>query len=263
MERRINFIAIGTIFLLILSALVVFIVVMGKFSFNEEKYKEYVIYTEHEVSGIGINTPVRYKGIAIGSISHISFDKDRLGVVKIVVRIKNKIPVRKDSTLRVDAQGLAGLNYLSLLQSKNPEFITSKKDAILNFEPNIFGKLTSKADEASQEVLLLIKSLKTLLSENNIESIGNTLKSADTLSENLKETQMSIQKLITNMNTLVGTLNKQVQNGDFNIRDMFNPFILRLNTSLNYMDQFFKRSNNVLDKFEKDPYNTIFGEQKK
>ncbi|RDU71599.1 hypothetical protein CQA57_07640 [Helicobacter anseris] len=263
MERRINFLFIGIIFFSILSALVLFIIIMGRFSFDDKEYRYYRIYTENEISGLGINTPVRYKGITIGSISHIGFDKDRLGVVKIIVKIKKIIPVRKNSTLAVDSQGLAGMSYLALKQSKENDFITDEKDATLNFEPNIFGKLTSKASEVSDEVSVLLKSLKILFSENNMKNISDTLESINVLSKNLKDMQLEITNITNNTNALVKSLNEQVQNGDFNAKEILNPFLMRLDTSLNYMDQFFKRGGNILDKFERDPYNTIFGEQKK
>ncbi|WP_104696895.1 MULTISPECIES: MlaD family protein [unclassified Helicobacter] len=263
MERRVNFLAIGIVFFSILSALVIFIVIMGRFNFDKNEYRNYVIYTENEVSGLGINTPVRYKGITIGSIDHIGFEADKLGVVKIIVKIKKTVPIRKNSTLVVDSQGLAGLNYLSLRQNNQGEFIKEEKDAILNFEPNFFGKLSLKADKISQDMMLLIQNLKLLLNENNMQHISNTIESIDILSQNLKNMQANVATLSNNMNTLIENLNRQVENGDFNAREILNPFMIRLNTSLNYMDQFFKRGGNILEKFEKDPYNTIFGEQKK
>lgn len=258
-----NFLAIGIIFFSVLSALVIFIIIMGRFNFDHDEYRKYIVYTENEVSGLGINTPVRYKGITIGSISSIGFDPDRLGIVKIIVKIKKNIPVRKGSTLAVDSQGLAGLNYLSLKQNTKGEFIKEEKDNILNFEPNLFGKLSAKADKMSQDLVVLMQNLKLLLNEKNMQHVSHTLESVDILSRNLKDMQVGIATLSGNINTLVENLNKQVENGDFNAREILNPFMIRLNTSLNYMDQFFKRGGNILEKFEKDPYNTIFGEQKK
>ncbi|MCE3038733.1 MlaD family protein [Helicobacter anatolicus] len=263
MERRINFTLIGIIFFSILTALVVFIITLGRYNFDDKDYFFYNIYTDHDITGLSINTPVRYKGINIGSISHIGFDDKQIGMVKIIVKIKKHIPVKKGSTLSVDSQGLAGLNFLSLKQSNQEEVIKNKKDAILNFEPNIFGKLTLKADEASKEVLILLKSFKTLLSQNNISRISHIIDSVQNLSQNLNQTQDHIDKLAQNLNTLTDTLNHQLSNGDYNAREILSPLILRIDHSLNYIDQFFKLGSDVLNKFEKDPYNTLFGEQKR
>ena len=263
MERRVNFLLIGVLFFIIFAAFVIFIIIMGRFSFDDKDYRYYRIYTQNEISGLGINTPVRYKGISIGSISSIGFDEKQFGVVKIVVKIKKKIPIRKNSSLVMDSQGLAGISYLSLKQSPKGDFITNDQDAVLKFEPNFLGKLSQKADKASQEILDVIQNLKGLVNENNVKNISHIISSIDILSSNLKSTQSNINELTKNINTLVSNLNQQVANGDYNIREVINPLMIRLNTSLNYMDQFFKQGNNVLDKFQKDPYNTIFGEQKK
>ncbi len=249
MERRVNFLFIGIIFFAIFAALVVFIIIMGRFNFDDKHYKHYVVYTTHDISGLGINTPVRYKGIGIGGVTNISFDTKQLGVVRIDVRIKDVIPVREGSSLVVDSQGLAGMSFLSLRQNEGAPFIKDEDKAVLKFEPSLFGRLGNKADQASAEILELLKSMKVLLNENNLNSTGKIIGTIDRLSLDLDE-------LIKNLNT-------QVSNGDYNIREVLNPLMLRLNTSLNYMDQFFKRGSNVLEKFEKDPYNTLFGEQKK
>ncbi len=222
---------------------------MGRFNFNDKDYRNYVVYTTEDISGLGVNTPVRYKGITIGSITSISFDEKQLGVVKIQVKIKNIIPVHKDSSLVVDSQGLAGISFLTLKQNTQAPFITDPKDAVLKFEPSLLGKLSSRADETSQEIVNMLKSLKIVLNENNLNSTNQIIRSIDTLSRDL--------------DTLVKHLNEQAKQGDFNVREILNPLMLRLNTSLNYMDDFFKRAGNVLEKFEKDPYNTLFGEQKK
>lgn len=249
MERRVNFLFIGIIFFTILAALIIFVVVMGRFDFDDKQYRRYVVYTTNDISGLGVNTPVRYKGITIGSITDISFDPNQLGVVRMDIRIKRIIPVRRNSELVMDSQGLTGMSFLSLKQNEEAPFIQENEDAILQLEPSLFGRLGSKADEASMEILDLLKNLKVLLNKSNLESANKIVANADRVSEHLDE--------------LIQKLNTQVSNGDYNVREILNPLILRLDTSLNYMDQFFKHGSNTLENFNKDPYNTLFGEQEK
>lgn len=249
MERRVNFLFIGIIFFTILAALIIFVVVMGRFDFDDKQYRRYVVYTTNDISGLGVNTPVRYKGITIGSITNISFDPNQLGVVRVDIRIKRIIPVRRNSELVMDSQGLTGMSFLSLKQNEQAPFIQENEDAILQIEPSLFGRLGSKADEASMEILDLLKNLKVLLNKSNLESANKIVANADRVSEHLDE--------------LIQKLNTQVSNGDYNVREILNPLILRLDTSLNYMDQFFKHGSNALENFNKDPYNTLFGEQEK
>ena len=135
MERRVNFLFIGIIFFTIFAALVVFIIIMGRFNFDDKHYKHYVVYTTHDISGLRINTSVRYKGIGVGGVTNISFDTKQLGVVRIDVRIKDVIPVREGSSLVVDSQGLAGMSFLSLKQNEGAPFIKDEDKAVLKFEP--------------------------------------------------------------------------------------------------------------------------------
>ncbi len=108
--------------------MVVFILWLGHVNFEEEDYLRYVVYTDKDLGGIGANTPINYKGIQIGVIRSVGFDPQRLGVVKLVIDIKSKVPVSKDAMLKVDSQGLVGMKYLSLIQGSSKEFY-SKKDS--------------------------------------------------------------------------------------------------------------------------------------
>ncbi|CBG40612.1 MlaD family protein [Helicobacter mustelae] len=263
MERNVNFTIIGVIFFSILSALVIFIMIMGNFNLQKDEYTNYVVYTTKEITGIGVNTPVRFKGINIGSVTYVGFDKQNPDVVKIMVQIKKHIPIKEGSTLMADSQGLAGITFLTLKQSNSKIFITGENGALLNFEPSLFHRLSTKANQASTDIIDILKDAKNVLNEKNIESVSHILTNIKILSANLNQTQKDIDRLTNNFDTLVNNLNKQIQSGDYNIKGILDPMILRLNMSLNYMDRFFKRGSGVLEKFERDPYNTLFGEQKK
>ncbi|PAF49487.1 glycoside hydrolase family 43 [Helicobacter sp. 12S02232-10] len=262
MERHINYTIIGGIFFAVIVCMVIFILWIGRIGVDESKYRTYYVYTDKEVSGIGPDTPVKYKGITIGSVTKIGFDKDKLGMVKIDLAINASIPIRKGSSVMIDSQGLAGLSYLSLKQSDNPEFIDDKDLRVLEFKQNFLGRIASNADEVTKELLIVLKNVKELTDAKNVQNVSNIIKSLDSLTEGLAKTKDNITALSKNSNMLLLNLNHKIENGDYDLKKILNPVVMELEMSLKSMDRVFQKGSNLLDKFDSDPYNTIFGEKK-
>lgn len=229
---------------------------------DDSKYQAYEVYTDKEISGISINTPVKYKGITIGSVTSIGFDKDKLGTVKIELNISSNIPIHKNSMVTPDSDGLAGLGYLSLEQSNDSAFIGKNDPHILNFKQNFMGKIASQADEVTKELLGVLKNIKDLTDTQNVKSISNIIRSLDSLSTTLAETKDEINGFSKNSNLLLSNLNSKIESGEYDVKKMLNPVIIELETGLKNMNQFFEKGSGVLEKFDNDPYNTLFGVQK-
>lgn len=252
MERNVNYVLIGGIFFAILIGLIVFILWFGRISFNEDKFRIYTITTSYDISGIAVKTPIKYKGITIGHIKHIGFDTTQLGVVKITLLIQRSIPIAKGSSVLIDSQGLAGLSYLALRQNPKGEIIVNDDDAVLTLDQSFLGKLSDKADSALEEMLGVLGSVEKLLSEKNVKRISSTLTSLDQFSQ-------SLPALSSNINRALESINGELENG---AGAMIAPTLYQTQKSLQNLDILLQKTSNLLDKFDDNPYPTIFGEKK-
>ncbi|MDL0079332.1 MlaD family protein [Helicobacter zhangjianzhongii] len=252
MERNVNYVLIGGIFFAILIGLIVFILWFGRISFNEDKFRIYTITTSYDISGIAVKTPIKYKGITIGHIKHIGFDTTQLGVVKITLLIQRSIPIAKGSSVLIDSQGLAGLSYLALRQNPKGEIIVNDDDAVLTLDQSFLGKLSDKADSALEEMLGVLGSVEKLLSEKNVKHISSTLTSLDQFSQ-------SLPALSSNINRALESINGELENG---AGAMIAPTLYQTQKSLQNLDILLQKTSNLLDKFDDNPYPTIFGEKK-
>lgn len=252
MERNVNYVLIGGIFFAILIGLIVFILWFGRISFNEDKFRIYTITTSYDISGIAVKTPIKYKGITIGHIKHIGFDTTQLGVVKITLLIQRSIPIAKGSSVLIDSQGLAGLSYLALRQNPKGEIIVNDDDAVLTLDQSFLGKLSDKADSALEEMLGVLGSVEKLLSEKNVKHISSTLISLDQFSQ-------SLPALSSNINRALESINGELENG---AGAMIAPTLYQTQKSLQNLDILLQKTSNLLDKFDDNPYPTIFGEKK-
>ncbi|MBR2495508.1 MlaD family protein [Helicobacter sp.] len=255
MERNVNYVLIGGMFFVILIGFIAFILWFGRIGLNEDNFRTYTITTSYDISGITVKTPIKYKGITIGHIKHIGFDTTQLGMVKITLLIQKSIPIAKGSSVLIDSQGLAGLSYLALRQNLKGEIITSDSDAILTLDQGFLGKLSSKADSALEEILGVLDSADKLLSEKNVAHISNTLASLDRFS-----TQLPV--LSQNLNHMLHQINKQLGEEQGSVLSLASSTLYQTQKSLQHIDIFLQKTTNLLNKFDRDPYSTIFGASK-
>ncbi|BCD46443.1 MlaD family protein [Helicobacter suis] len=291
MERHVNYTLIGGIFLACMVCMVVFILWLGHFDLEDKDYMGYVMYTDKDLNGIGANTPINYKGIQIGSVRHVAFDKGHLGMVKLDLRIQSRVPIHKDSSLKVESQGLVGLKYLSLIQSDSKEFY-SKNDSerVLRYEQSFLEKLTSSAGHISNEVLYIIKSIEQILSPQNIDNISKTIASIQKVTGGLDNTRLALERLLDKAtqtaeqatktlkkgdgflesgrtlaehgDQLVVNINKKVEDKQYDFKTMLTPLIMQMELSLRNIDNFVQKGSSLIDKFDANPYKTIFGDRK-
>lgn len=255
MERNVNYVLIGGIFFAILIGLIAFILWFGRIGFDEDKFRTYTITTSYDISGIAVKTPIKYKGITIGHIKHIGFDTTQLGMVKITLLIQKSIPIAKGSSVLIDSQGLAGLSYLALRQNPKGEIITDDSDAILTLDQSFLGKLSDKADSALEEMLGVLGSVEKLLSEKNVAHISSALTSLDRFSQNLPA-------ISDNLNRTLESISPQQGAEGLSAGAMLAPTLYQAQKSLQNLNIVLQKTSNLLDKFDKNPYPTIFGERK-
>ncbi|WP_104694996.1 MlaD family protein [Helicobacter salomonis] len=291
MERHVNYTLIGGIFLACMVCMVIFILWLGHVNFKEEDYLRYVVYTDKDLGGIGANTPINYKGIQIGTIRSVGFDPQHLGIVKIAIDIKSKVPVSKDATLKVESQSLVGLKYLSLIQGKSKEFY-SKNDSerILHYEQSFLERLSDSAGHISNEVLGIIKSIDRILSPENINNFGKIIASVQQMAQGLDTTKADLDRLlvkarqtldrtdtlfakgdtllakgnqlIQHSDQLILDVDHKVQKGQFDLKTILTPLLMQAELSLRNIDQFVQKGSLFMDKFDANPYKTLFGEHK-
>ncbi|AQQ59733.1 MAG: MlaD family protein [Helicobacter sp.] len=254
MERNINYTLIGLIFCILTIAMIAFIFWIGRFGIDDRRVKIYHVYTQDEVGGISVNTPVKYKGISVGSVTHMGFKKDDVGVVQIDVAINKKIPVREGSELVIDSDGFVGMSYLKLKQNEKGNIIKDEDEATLYLAKNAIGKLLENAQGMTNDIQDIVSNVKNITDSKNIEDIRNMLISLEGTKQNLDKTLNSADKLLRD-------LDRALLRGDFNVREILTPLINKSGYSLQTLNSFLEKASLFMDRMERDPYETLLGKR--
>lgn len=254
MERNVNYVVIGAIFCVLTIAMIAFIFWIGRFGLDIKKQRIYHIYTQDEIGGISIDTPVKYKGIIVGSVVDIGFKTDEVGTVKIDVAISKKIPIREGSKVVIDSDSFVGMSYLNLKQSESGEFINDDSKALLKLDKNALSRLLGQAEGLGTDVQEILSNVKSITDGKNLEGFLETLNSLQSTKENLDET-------LTNINKLVKNLDSALSRGDFNFKDLIAPVANNAQNSFYLLNTFLEKISHFFDRLERDPYGTLLGKR--
>lgn len=262
MERNINFVLIGALFLSIVVAMIAFVFWIGGGNLNQEKYHHYVLYSPESVGGVSIGTSVRYKGIAVGRVQNIGFKEGDTDFIQVDLEIKADIPIKDGACITPETQGLAGSTFLSLSQGEG-KLLSSGGE--LCYKKDFVGRLMNHIEEGGGDVREILATIKTMLNDENTKNLQELIASLKIVAKNLEQTQKYIDKLAISSQKTIEEINSNVKRGDYNVRAILSPAILGFESTMSEVNRFFSKANFLLDRIEKSPYETIFGqrEQKK
>ena len=111
MENKAHALAAG-LFVLIVSALVAG---LGMWLTRDAgNYHAYELSSRAGVSGLQSQAAVRYKGVAVGKVTHIGFDPQINGNVLIRIAVHENTPLTPSTFAVLGYQGVTGLAYVLL-----------------------------------------------------------------------------------------------------------------------------------------------------
>ncbi|WP_027326958.1 MlaD family protein [Helicobacter pametensis] len=260
MERNVNFTYIGGLFVLLVIAMVGFVIWMGGGSLDQSKFRPYVLYSHEGLSGVGVGTSVRYKGIVVGKVQALGFKKGDTNLIQLDVLIDSQIPIYQNACLSIETQGLAGGSFLNLIQGSGERLNSGSE---LCYQKGFMGKLLDNIDKSGGDTREIIAQVKEMFNEQNGQNIQEIIVALKVILQNLEETRQNIDKLSIAANKTIDHINVSLERGDYNIRSIVAPAMLGIENSLGEMNRFFSKANLLLNRLEKSPYEAIFGEREK
>jgi phospholipid/cholesterol/gamma-HCH transport system substrate-binding protein len=211
-ETRANYVFVGFSVLAAIAAIVVFVFWLGRsqLSKNEDVYHTYFTGS---VTGLSSGSPVRYRGVPVGTVGYIAIDPNNIERIRVTLKLRPSTPIKVDTVASLETAGITGGAYVELsggtnaaplLVSQNGEVpvIRSENSGLqsaLDEAPKLIAKLNTLADQAN-----------ALLSDQNVKSISSTFDHLKGLSANLDALGPDAKETVANLNKLTTDLNKQL-----------------------------------------------------
>lgn len=187
MEPRVNFTLVGLFVLVLVAALGGAALWLGEGDYRKV-YDRYYAYMGESVSGLSVNSPVKYRGVEVGLVKEIALNPDNPEEVRLTLDIARGTPLKEDTLAVLDSQGLTGLAIVNLTGgSRNSPPLAAKPDQeypVIQSGPSLLYRLDTAlsrllTDQSLTKFLSnstsLVQDARSVIDEENRAALKQTL----------------------------------------------------------------------------------------
>ncbi len=202
MESKINYTIVGIFVVVLGAAFIVLFFWLSAFR-NEKVYSTYLVYVKEDVTGLAVQSPVRFNGVPVGFVQSIGLDKNNQQLVKLTLKIQQNTPITTSTVATLIFQGITGVLYVGL-KSKTVDApllkVTSGQPyPVIPWQPSLLVQLSQVLPQITKNIQSIGDNINKVFSEENQKSIQNTLSNlsnfTNVLSKNSKQLDSTIQSL--------------------------------------------------------------------
>jgi len=188
MENRTYAIAVG-LFTILLGLFLIFS--FWWLSGDHKKNVEYVVVSPLPVTGLSVESAVKFRGVDVGKVTAITLDETAKNIIRIQVRVVDDLKLSEASTAELRMQGVTGLAYIDLNDVDTAStflaagaeipLVPSLIDKLLNQGPNLVLQIESLIKNSNE----LASTANQLLGSVDHEKLNQTLNNLESASRKL------------------------------------------------------------------------------
>jgi phospholipid/cholesterol/gamma-HCH transport system substrate-binding protein len=200
METRANYALIGGFTLLVLLAAFGFVVWFQNMGTAKTRIGYRIVF-DGAVTGLRTGANVNFNGIRIGEVASVKIDDPH--TVVAMIRVERKAPVRKDTQIGLEFQGLTGIAAISMKGGDvNAPEVEPDEDGVLTLHAD-----TNSSQDFTEAARAVLQNVNRLVMDNQ-ESIRNAVKGVETFSMALAENSKRIDNVMAGLELMVNKDNK-------------------------------------------------------
>jgi len=215
MNAKTNYTMVGLFVVFSVIAIFVFVIWLIRPT-DKEALVNYEIYFTESVSGLNIDSPVKYRGVTIGKVISMEINDDNVEEIVVDISVKKSAPIKIDTVATLKSQGITGLNYIDLSKgSREAERLIALDGEVAEIDsaPSLLVKLQEQVGSVSDNLSKTLHATQVLLREENQEEItrviahlANTLEKIDHAMT--KESTQDFQRLLHSTNATFEKIDK-------------------------------------------------------
>jgi phospholipid/cholesterol/gamma-HCH transport system substrate-binding protein len=190
--------AVGLFVSIAIAVLVTFIIWLTGRSGNEEMTR-YSLKFDRDVSGLAVGGPVKYMGMNVGSVVHMSLDTAKGVRVRVDIDVLADTPVTQGTYASLALQGITGVAVVNLATEpgEHPPLPEPPRGEypVIPVRDVGFAALLSSAPEIMNKLDNLLGQANELLGMENRDRIGNTLQHIEDITASLATSRDQIAAL--------------------------------------------------------------------
>ncbi len=200
METKAHHVLIG-LFTLIVIAAAFGLVLYASGASGLRAVRVYVVTFKGSVGGLTGGAIVTFNGLQVGDVTHVGLVPSDPGRVEAVIRVDADVPVKTDTTARLESQGLGGATAVALIggAANAPNLVGENgQPPTLNGEPSQLQNLLENVSSLSAKTQSVLDNVNSLISDNKA-AIGDTVGNLDVFSKSLGDNAPAIKDALASV----------------------------------------------------------------
>jgi phospholipid/cholesterol/gamma-HCH transport system substrate-binding protein len=196
METRANFVLIGTFTLAVIAAAFGFVLWFQNLHTTKLRSPLRIVF-EGPAAGLRNGGSVNFNGIRVGEVMSVKLDNPRRVVA--LAMVENNAPIRKDTLVGLEFQGLTGVAAISLKGGEvAAPSVPLDEDGvpILTADPNALQDVT-------EAIRATLQNINRVVAENQ-QSVKNSLHNVEAFTATLARNSERIDAIMLKIDTVMG-----------------------------------------------------------
>src|SRR5215510_1946330 len=266
METRANYVLIGTFTLAVIAAAFGFVLWFQSLHTTKQRSPLRIIF-EGPAAGLRNGGSVNFNGIRVGEVVSVKLDNPRRVVA--LAMVENNAPIRKDTLVGLEFQGLTGVAAISLKggeEAAPPVPLDEDGVPILTADP-------TKLQDVTEAIRGTLQNINKLVAENQ-DSVKKSLKNLETFTTSLARNSERIDavmakvdgvmlkadSLMLGLNTLAGGKDGgELFQAVKSIRELADDFDKRSGALMTDGRRTLGDISRAVNNFDRNPTRVLFG----
>jgi phospholipid/cholesterol/gamma-HCH transport system substrate-binding protein len=159
----------------------------------------YRVHFENTVSGLLKGASVLFNGIRVGEVTKLQLDSSNPNVIAATIAVDAGTPVRADTKVGLDFQGLTGVPVVTLQGGSAPQNTAARaagEPVVLTADPAAGQSMTNAARDT-------LRRLDTVLADN-AEPLRNTMVNLNTFTDALARNSSKLDGIVAGLERFAG-----------------------------------------------------------
>ena len=196
METRANYVLIGSFTLAVIAAAFGFVLWFQSLHTTKLRSPMNVVF-EGPAAGLRNGGSVNFNGIRVGEVVSVKLDNPRRVVARVM--IENNAPIRKDTIVGLEFQGLTGVAAISLKggdENAPPVPLGDDGIPVLTADPNALQDVTEAIRGTLQNINRVVA--------DNQQAVKNSLHNLETFTASLSRNAQKIDDVMAKVDGVMG-----------------------------------------------------------
>ena len=196
METRANYVLIGSFTLAVIAAAIGFVLWFQSLHTTKQRDPLRIVF-EGPAAGLRNGGSVNFNGIRIGEVISVKLDNPRR-VVALALVEKNA-PIRKDTVVGLEFQGLTGVAAISLKggeEAAPPVPLDEDGVPVLTADPN-------RLQDVTEAIRGTLQNINKIVADNQV-AVKNSLANLETFTQSLSRNSEKIDNIMARLDGVMG-----------------------------------------------------------